>query len=95
MAKLLNSGASSNLPSAIVRIQINGEDREFVLPSLSVRELIDELSLAPQRLAIEVNRQIVPRGVWEQTNLHDGDRVEIVHFVGGGVSGRPTNRGGR
>jgi thiamine biosynthesis protein ThiS len=67
-----------------VRIQINGEDHEFALPSLSVSELIDELSLTPQRIAIEINRELVSRGAWEQTNLHDGDRVEIVHFVGGG-----------
>jgi len=67
-----------------VRIQINGEDREFPPASLALNDLINELALAPQRIAIEVNRQIVPRGVWEQTNLHDGDRVEIVHFVGGG-----------
>jgi thiamine biosynthesis protein ThiS len=76
-----------------VRIRINGKEREFAQPALSVKDLIDQLSLAPQRIAIEVNRQIIPRAAWEGTQLDDGDRVEIVHFVGGGVSeARPYGR---
>lgn len=67
-----------------MRIQINGEQREFPQSSLSLAELIDTLSLAPQRIAIEVNKTIVRRGDWEKTRLNDGDQIEIVHFVGGG-----------
>ena len=42
--------------------------------------------MKPDRVAIELNREIVPREQWSQTPLHDGDRLEIVHFVGGGSS---------
>jgi thiamine biosynthesis protein ThiS len=68
-----------------VLVQINGEQREFSVTSLRVSELVEQLSLAPQRIAIEVNREIVRRSDWEQREVSDGDRVEIVHFVGGGI----------
>ena len=70
-----------------MRIQINGEQREFPKSSLSLTELIDTLSLAPQRIAVEVNKTIVRRSDWEKTKLKDGDQIEIVHFVGGGNRG--------
>ena len=38
------------------------------------------------RVAVELNREIVPRDLWAVTSLHDGDRLEIVHFVGGGCT---------
>lgn len=71
-----------------MRIQLNGEQREFAQPSLSVKQLVEQLSLAPQRIAIEVNHQIVRRSDWEQTTINDGDRIEIVQFVGGGTASR-------
>jgi len=46
--------------------------------------LIDELGMKGDRVAVELNRQIVPRAQWNDTRLQDGDRLEIVHFVGGG-----------
>ena len=46
--------------------------------------LISELGMKPDRVAVELNREIVPREQWTQTVLQDGDRLEIVHFVGGG-----------
>jgi len=67
-----------------VQIQINGEQREFAQSSIALSELIEQLSLTPQRIAIEVNRQIIRRADWKSTNIRDGDRVEIVQFVGGG-----------
>ena len=67
-----------------MQVQINGEPREFTDTSVRLSELVRQLSLAPQRIAIEVNREIVRRSDWEHTEVHDGDRVEIVHFVGGG-----------
>ncbi|HEY3102107.1 MAG TPA: sulfur carrier protein ThiS [Pyrinomonadaceae bacterium] len=67
-----------------MQIQINGEQREFAQSSIALSELIEKLSLAPQRIAIEVNRQIIRRDEWESTSIKDGDRVEIVQFVGGG-----------
>jgi thiamine biosynthesis protein ThiS len=47
--------------------------------------LIEELGLTPERLAIEVNRRIIRRADWPSTTLAEGDKVEIVHFVGGGA----------
>jgi len=67
-----------------VRIQINGEPREIPQSSLSLNELLEALSLAPQRIAVEPNKAMVPRSQWEKTTLKDGDQIEIVHFVGGG-----------
>ena len=67
-----------------MQIQINGEEREFQKDSLSLDKLINELALAPQRIAVEVNKAIVRRIDWERTSLKDGDQVEIIHFVGGG-----------
>ena len=67
-----------------MRIQINGEPREFPESSLSLAELLETLSLPPQRIAVEVNKTIVPRSQWEKTIVREDDQLEIVHFVGGG-----------
>ena len=64
-------------------IKLNGEVREAPERS-TLDDLVDELSLAPARIAIELNQQVVRRDKWVQTILSDGDRIEIVHFVGGG-----------
>ncbi len=46
--------------------------------------LVAELGIKSDRVAVELNRDIVPRANWADTPLHDGDKLEIVHFVGGG-----------
>ena len=66
-----------------MRIQINGEDRE-VEENISLPQLIAVLSLKAEQIAIELNHNVVRRAQWENTLLKVGDRVEIVHFVGGG-----------
>ena len=66
-----------------MKIHVNGEAREFSA-ELTVDSLIANLGLEPTRVAIELNRQVVRRNDWQATVLHDEDRVEIVHFVGGG-----------
>jgi sulfur carrier protein len=66
-----------------VRIQINGEPQE-VEENLSLPELIVDLSLKPEQIAIEVNHEVVRRAQWPGVTLKNGDVVEIVHFVGGG-----------
>ena len=66
-----------------MKLQINGVDREVAAP-LSLSSLIAELGLTPDRVAVELNRTLVPRETWTSTNLADGDQLEIVHFVGGG-----------
>jgi thiamine biosynthesis protein ThiS len=65
-------------------IQLNGESRE-VMEGAMLSDLVHELLLAPARIAIEVNQRVVRRDQWELTALVEGDRIEIVHFVGGGI----------
>ena len=61
-----------------MKLQINGEDRDF------------NDAPAPFTLAalVEINRDVVPRDRWTETRLHEGDRLEVVHFVGGGLDSR-------
>ncbi len=66
-----------------LRIQINGESRE-VGDQSTLGNLVNELSLPPARIAIELNGEVVRRNDWANTLVADGDRLEIVHFVGGG-----------
>ena len=66
-----------------MRLVINGEEKPFTGIS-TLASLVEQLGLKADRLAIELNRDIVPRGKWTETTLADGDRLEIVHFVGGG-----------
>ena len=72
----------------ILEIQVNGEMREFPV-GLTVEGLVLALDLQPSRVAIELNRNVVRRNEWAATTLRQGDRVEIVHFVGGGSETRP------
>jgi len=67
-----------------LRIEVNGDNTEIANGS-SISELLRVLDLKPDRLAIEVNRRIVRRSCWDSTTLAEGDKVEIVHFVGGGA----------
>ena len=66
-----------------MKLIINGEDRTFPSP-LSLVGLVEQLGMKPERVAVELNRDIVPRERWVETMLSDGDRLEVVHFVGGG-----------
>jgi thiamine biosynthesis protein ThiS len=70
-----------------LRIHVNGELRELE-EDLSVPELIMLLHLKPEQIAIELNQSVIRRAEWPGTILRDGDKVEIVHFVGGGCSSR-------
>jgi thiamine biosynthesis protein ThiS len=65
-------------------LTINGEDREFSSIS-TISTLLGHLGMKPDRVAIELNRQLIPRERWDATQLSDGDKLEIVHFVGGGL----------
>jgi len=69
-----------------MKLQINGEDRDFGNPAapFTLSALLETLGMKPDRVAVELNRYIVPRDRWAQTQLNEGDRLEIVHFVGGG-----------
>ena len=66
-----------------MKLTINGEERTFDSVS-TLSDLVVHLGLKPDRVAIELNRDLVSRDRWAQTHLADGDKLEIVHFVGGG-----------
>ena len=65
-------------------LQINGESRSFP-DGLTVATLVGQLGMKADRVAVELNLEIVPRSNWDSTRLKDGDKLEIVHFVGGGA----------
>lgn len=66
-----------------MKLQINGEERE-VAEGLTLAVLLEQLAMKADRVAVELNREIVRREAWAQTRLQPGDRLEIVQFVGGG-----------
>ncbi|MFP5232652.1 MAG: sulfur carrier protein ThiS [Acidobacteriota bacterium] len=67
-------------------IQLNGQPRTFTdLSSPSaLSSIVQALDLKGDRIAVELNGQILPRGSWNQVRITENDRLEIVHFVGGG-----------
>ena len=67
-----------------MKLMINGEQRSLEGP-LTLTGLLSRLDMKSDRVAIELNLGIVPRDQWTSTNLAEGDRLEIVHFVGGGT----------
>jgi sulfur carrier protein len=67
----------------VISVTLNGTPREFPA-SLTFTQLLDELDLAGRRLAVERNGEIVPRSLFADSRLADGDRIEVVMAVGGG-----------
>jgi sulfur carrier protein len=70
-----------------MKLKINGEERVFneAIQPFTLTALIENLGMKSDRVAVELNRDIVPRDRWAATELREGDRLEIVHFVGGGT----------
>jgi len=66
-----------------ISIRVNGEHRR-IREGLSLAQLAEELGLAPEKVAVERNLEVVPRSQLAYTAVEDGDELEIVHFVGGG-----------
>jgi sulfur carrier protein len=66
-----------------LRITLNGETKE-IEEGATLLALVEQLKLAPERLAVELNLDVVRRDEWPAVKLSEGDRVEVVHFVGGG-----------
>lgn len=66
-----------------MKLILNGEERDFEVSTLS--SLVEKLGMKSDRVAVELNRNIVTRDKWAETTLSDRDRLEIVHFVGGGI----------
>ncbi len=73
-----------------MKIVINGQEQTFTPTTLAL--LIEQLGMKQDRVAVELNRNIVPRAEWAATNLTEGDQLEIVHFVGGGSFVAPVSR---
>ena len=69
-----------------MKLHVNGDERSFPDGSnpFTLSALIEALGMKADRVAVELNRDIVPRDRWAATTLNEGDRLEIVHFVGGG-----------
>jgi thiamine biosynthesis protein ThiS len=90
MAALPDARLPGRAPAAIlrgmaesIRIAINGEQRA-IGAGATVALLLVELGLDTRKVAVERNEAIVPRSTWQAAPLADGDRLEIVHFIGGG-----------
>ncbi len=66
-----------------MQVVLNGENR-VLTPGLSVAGLLQELGIEGRKVAVERNLEIVPKSTFATTLLADGDRLEIVHFIGGG-----------
>lgn len=71
------------MDTGLIKIQLNGEVQE-VPQGLTVASLLEFLKLSADRLAVERNLEIVSRRLWSETPIEAGDRLEVVHFVGGG-----------
>jgi len=66
-----------------MNVVVNGEKHSFD-KTLSLKELIEALSLNPKSVVVELNRNIIAKEHFDSIYLKDGDKLEIVHFVGGG-----------
>ena len=73
-----------------MKLHINGEERDFTdIPyPFTLLALVEKLGMKADRVAVELNLDIAPRDRWPETMLKDGDKLEIVHFVGGGKNPR-------
>ena len=67
-----------------MKLVINGREKKFE-SQLTITLLLDELGLKTDRVAVEVNHDLIPRERWATTKLSEGDKLEIVQFVGGGT----------
>jgi thiamine biosynthesis protein ThiS len=74
-----------------LRIQVNGEPQE-VEENISLPKLVADLNLKAEQIAIELNHNVVRRAQWNNTLLQADDKVEIVHFVGGGCNQARSGR---
>lgn len=69
--------------SAPFVVRVNGEERRFP-PGLTISALLGELEISTPRVAVERNREIVPKASYASTHVEEGDELEVVEFVGGG-----------
>lgn len=67
----------------MIQVRLNGKDRE-IESDLTVMDLLESLELNPHMVVVELNREILSRDVIGDVRVEEGDRLEVVHFVGGG-----------
>lgn len=72
-----------DVAAGLMRIMINGESRELAA-GLTVAALLTHLGIDTRKVAVERNLEIVPKSTFATTEVRDGDRLEVVHFIGGG-----------
>ena len=72
-----------NPPTRVMQIVVNDQPRD-VAPGITVEQLLGELQLVSQHVAVEINLDLVPRARHAEHRLEEGDRLEIVSLVGGG-----------
>lgn len=89
LAVLQEVALTASLKAMALTLQLNGQERSFqtLQNDTTLTSIVAELGLKSDRIAIEVNGEIIPRTQWEQTSIKSADKLEVVHFVGGG-SGR-------
>jgi thiamine biosynthesis protein ThiS len=77
------SGIDMNTSDTPIRVRLNGEERH--LPAgLTLAALLAQLGIDPRQVAVELDREVVPRADFAERSVRDGAEIEIVHFVGGG-----------
>ena len=81
---LFNKPDLPDLEPSLINIYLNGELNQ-VPENLTLAALLDWLKLPADRLAVELNREIAFKSKWAETIIRAGDRLEVVHFVGGGA----------
>ncbi|HMA18426.1 MAG TPA: sulfur carrier protein ThiS [Thermoanaerobaculia bacterium] len=79
----MTAGNRSPRPENGVRVRVNGDERRFP-DGTSVAALLAALGVSTPRVAVERNREIVPKAAYSSTLLQEGDALEVVEFVGGG-----------
>ncbi len=67
----------------MIEVKINGEIKQ-VPPGINLAELLKHLALPEERLAVELNEEVIRRVNWKNVKVNNADKIEIVHFVGGG-----------
>ena len=76
-------GETVNGDESGIRVVVNGEERRFP-PGVTVRGLLEHLDLEPTLVVVERNKEILERDRYDEVEVEEGDRLELVHFVGGG-----------
>lgn len=73
-----------------MRVTINGEERGFDVP-MTVEKVLGKIGLDSRKVAVERNLELVPKSQYDATSVEDGDKLEIVHFIGGGAPAAPKD----